>query len=145
MLERAVQTDPTFCATLQRSRNKRNDGSFWLKSLTSFKLCTTTPNNLQQGGQTDTTCNIQHCCASVCTGLTEYQILWTKNHRLHVVINYSENQTQKTTYHISNTTLKSYGLRAFSVAAPILWKALLDSVRDQFSSPSFKKELSYLK
>ena len=47
---------------------------------------------------------------------------------------------------MSNTTLKSYGHRAFSVAAPILWKALLDSLRDQFPLPSFKKELgSYLK
>ena len=45
---------------LKRSRNKRNVGSFWLKSLTSFKLCTTTPNIMQQGVQMDTTCNIQH-------------------------------------------------------------------------------------
>ena len=48
------------CITLQRSRNKRNVGSFWLKILTSFKLCTTTPNIMQQGVQMDTTCNIQH-------------------------------------------------------------------------------------
>ena len=27
------------CATLRRSRNKRNVGSCWLKSLTGFKLC----------------------------------------------------------------------------------------------------------
>ena len=47
---------------------------------------------------------------------------------------------------MSNTTLKSYGHRAFSVAAPILWKAPPDSLRDQFPLPSFKKELgSYLK
>ena len=32
----------------QRSRNKRNVGSCWLKSLTGFKLCATTPNNTQQ-------------------------------------------------------------------------------------------------
>ena len=31
-----------------RSRNKRNVGSFLLKSLTSFKLCAATPNNTQQ-------------------------------------------------------------------------------------------------
>ena len=37
------------CATLRRSRNKRNVGSCWLKSLTGFK-------------QTDATCNIQQCC-----------------------------------------------------------------------------------
>ena len=46
---------------------------------------------------------------------------------------------------MSNITLRSYGLRAFSVAAPIFCKALPDSLRDQFSLPSFKKELSYLK
>ena len=47
---------------------------------------------------------------------------------------------------MSNITLKSYGLRAFSVAAPIFCKSLPDSLRDQFSLPSFKKELgSYLK
>ena len=37
------------CATLWQSRNKRNVGSCWLKNLTSFKLCATTPNNMQQG------------------------------------------------------------------------------------------------
>ena len=31
------------------------------KRLTSFKLCTATRNNMQQGVQTDATCNIQHC------------------------------------------------------------------------------------
>ena len=31
------------------------------KSLTSFKLCATSPNNMQQGVQTDATCNIQQC------------------------------------------------------------------------------------
>ena len=29
------------------------------KSLTGFKLCATTRNNMQQGVQTDATCNIQ--------------------------------------------------------------------------------------
>ena len=28
----------------------------------SFKLCKTTPNNMQQGVQMDETCNIQQCC-----------------------------------------------------------------------------------
>ena len=36
------------CATLWWSRNKRNVGSCWLKSLTRFKLCATTPSNTQQ-------------------------------------------------------------------------------------------------
>ena len=46
------------------------------KSLTGFKLCATTPNDMQQGEQTDSTCNIQQCwellannLASVCTRL----------------------------------------------------------------------------
>ena len=39
-------------ATLQRSRNKGNVGSCWLKSLTGFKLCAATPNKTQ-GVQTD--------------------------------------------------------------------------------------------
>ena len=62
------------CATLRRSRNKRNVGSCRLKSLTGLKLCATTGNNMQQGVQTDATCNIQQCwellvnnVASVCT------------------------------------------------------------------------------
>ena len=50
------------CATLRWSRNKRNVGSCWLNSLTGFKLCATTSNNMQQGVQTDATCNIQQCC-----------------------------------------------------------------------------------
>ena len=36
----------------------RLDGA---KSLTGFKLCATTRNNMQQGVQTDATCNIQQC------------------------------------------------------------------------------------
>ena len=39
-----------------------NVGSCWFKSLTGFKLCATTPNNTQQGVQTDATCSIQQCC-----------------------------------------------------------------------------------
>ena len=46
------------------------------KSLTGFKLCTTTANNMQRDVQTDAACNIQQCwemmanyVASVCTGL----------------------------------------------------------------------------
>ena len=38
---RAVQTDPTFCATLRRSWNKRNVGSCWLKRFTAHQLPTT--------------------------------------------------------------------------------------------------------
>ena len=66
-------------ATLQRSRSKRDVGSRWFKSLNGFKLCAKTPNNMQQGVQTDATCNIQQCwellvniVASVFTGLNIY-------------------------------------------------------------------------
>ena len=62
MLEELCKRIQHCCATLQQSRNKRNVGSCWLKSLTSFKLCTTTCNNIQQGVQTDATCNNQQCC-----------------------------------------------------------------------------------
>ena len=45
---RAVQRIQHCCATLRRSRNKTNVGSCWLKSLTGFKLCATTRNNIHQ-------------------------------------------------------------------------------------------------
>ena len=74
MLEELCKWIQHCCATLRRSRNKRNVGSCWLKSLTGFKLCATTSKNIQQGVQTDATCNIQQCwelvdnnVASVCT------------------------------------------------------------------------------
>ena len=67
------------CATLRRSRNGRNVGSCWFKGLTGFKLCATTPNNMQQGVQTTGTCNIKKCwkllannVASVYMGLDSY-------------------------------------------------------------------------
>ena len=62
MLEELCKRIQHCCATLHQLRNKRNVGSCWLKSLTSFKLCATTSNNIQQGEQTDATCNIQQCC-----------------------------------------------------------------------------------
>ena len=37
-------------ATLRQARNKRNVGSCWFKSLTSSKLCSTTPNHFQPTG-----------------------------------------------------------------------------------------------
>ena len=73
MLEELCKRIQHCCATFRRSRNKRNVGSCWLKSLTGFKLCATTSTNMQQGVQT-ATCNIQQCLellvnnvASVCT------------------------------------------------------------------------------
>ena len=41
------------------------------KSLTGFKLCATKSNNMQQGVQTDATCNIQQCCVLL-RGALEY-------------------------------------------------------------------------
>ena len=71
---RAVQTDPTLFRYASAITEQKNVGSCWLKSLTRFKLCATTRNNMQQGVQTDATCNIQQCwellvnnVASVCT------------------------------------------------------------------------------
>ena len=71
---RAVQTDPTLFLYASAITEQKNVGSCWLKSLTRFKLCATTRNNMQQGVQTEATCNIQQCwellvnnVASVCT------------------------------------------------------------------------------
>ena len=82
MLEELCKRIQHCCATLRRSRNKRNVGSCWLKSLTGFKLCATTSNNMQQGVQTDETCNILQCwdllannVASVCTQPREHPFL----------------------------------------------------------------------
>ena len=72
---KAAQTDPKllrYASTITKQKK------CWelFKSLTGFKLYATTPNNMQQGVQTDAKCNIQHCweflannVASVCTGL----------------------------------------------------------------------------
>ena len=62
MLEELCKRINHCCVTLRRSRNKKNVGSCWFKSLTGFKLCATIPNNMQQSVQTDATCNIQQCC-----------------------------------------------------------------------------------
>ena len=67
---KAVQTVTTLLHYALPSRNKRNVGSFWLKSLTGFKLCATTLNNMQQGVQTDATCNIQHCWELLANNVT---------------------------------------------------------------------------
>ena len=43
MLEELFKRIQHCCATLRRPRNKRNVGSYWLKSLTGFKLCAKRP------------------------------------------------------------------------------------------------------
>ena len=64
-VERAVQTGQiqNFCATLQRSWNKRNIGirSCWMKSLTGFKLCATTCNRVGKRTQHITSNNFGSC------------------------------------------------------------------------------------
>ena len=98
MLEELCKGIQLCCTPLQQSWNKRNVGSCWLKSWTSFKLCTT-PNNMQQGVQMGVTCNIQQCwellannivsvidvyeinVVSICTGLNS-SVLLRCNHLL---------------------------------------------------------------
>ena len=79
-VERAVQTDPTLLryASAITEQKKR-----WESLAEKFDRFQTLPNNMQQGVQTDATCNIQQCwellannVASVCTGL---QISFCKN------------------------------------------------------------------
>ena len=48
MLDEQCKRIQHCCATLRRSRNKRNIGSCWRKRLTGFKIYATTPNNMQQ-------------------------------------------------------------------------------------------------
>ena len=43
-----VQTDPILLRYASAITEQKNVGSCWLKSLTDFKLCTTTRNNIQQ-------------------------------------------------------------------------------------------------
>ena len=62
MLQELSKQIQHYCATLRRSRNKRNVGSCWLKRLIGFKLCETTPNNTQQHAMAN---NV----AFVCKGL----------------------------------------------------------------------------
>ena len=78
---RAVQMDPSCCATLPWSRNKRNVGrSCWLKS---FKLWATTPNKTQPDVTTcRRMCRRTHSVTSnnvapVCKGLK-----WSPSHKL---------------------------------------------------------------
>ena len=53
------------CATIRRSRNKRNVGSFWLKSLTGFKLCATNSNGVCKRTQHVTSNNVGSCWSTI--------------------------------------------------------------------------------
>ena len=63
MLEELRKRIQNCCATLRRSRNKRNVGSCWLKSLTGFKLCAsaTTCNKAQKRTQHVSSNNVGSC------------------------------------------------------------------------------------
>ena len=52
-------------ATLRRSRNKRNVGSCWLKSLTAFKLRATTCNRVCKRSQHVTSNNVGSCWPTI--------------------------------------------------------------------------------
>ena len=58
---RAVQSDPTMLRYASVIAEKKKCWELLAESLTCFKLCATTSNNMQQGVQTDATCNIQQC------------------------------------------------------------------------------------
>ena len=53
------------CATLRWSRNKRNVGSCWLKSLTGFKLCATTCNRMWKRTQHITFNDVGSCWSTM--------------------------------------------------------------------------------
>ena len=65
---------------LKLPANRRNNFQHcWPNNVWSCCVCATTPNNMQQGVQTDATCNIQQCwellaknVASVCTLLKDW-------------------------------------------------------------------------
>ena len=46
-----------------------------VKSLTGFKLCATTFNNMQQGVQTDATCNIEQCWELLVNNVASLEVL----------------------------------------------------------------------
>ena len=70
---------PHCCATLRRSRNKRNVGSCWLKSLTGFKLCATTCNRVCNGTQHVTSNSIGSCSQLCCIRLRGASQLLLRN------------------------------------------------------------------
>ena len=61
MLEELYKRILHCCATLRRSRNKRNVGSFWLRSLTGFKSCATTCNMVCKRTKHVTSNNVGSC------------------------------------------------------------------------------------
>ena len=62
MLEELSKPIQHCCATPRLSRNKRNVGNCWLKSLTAFKLCATTRNRVCKRTQHVTSNSVGSCC-----------------------------------------------------------------------------------
>ena len=112
---------------VRRSRNKRNVGSCWLKSLISFKFCQTTRNNMQQGVQTDATCNIQQCCVCLhgvlrihsLSSLCCFPCLGSYNLRFITSLELKVPKTKR----------KTLGDRAFACLGPSLWSTLPSAIR----------------
>ena len=77
---RAVQMDPTLLhfTSVISWQNKRNVGSCWLKTLTGFKLCTTTASNMQQHVTSN---NVGSCWPTMLNsfelGLTQKNKVWS--------------------------------------------------------------------
>ena len=79
-VERAVQMDPTLLhfTSVISWQNKRNVGSCRLKTLTGFKLCTTTASNMQQHVTSN---NVGSCWPTMLNsfelGLTQKNKVWS--------------------------------------------------------------------
>ena len=58
---RAVQTDPTLLRYASAITGQNKCWELLAERFDRFQLCATTSNNMQQGVQTDATCNIEEC------------------------------------------------------------------------------------
>ena len=58
---RAVQADPTLLRYASAITEQKKCWELLVQKFDRFKVCATTPNNMQQDVQTDATCNIQQC------------------------------------------------------------------------------------
>ena len=59
---RVVQTDPTLLRYASAITEQKKCWELLAEKFDRFILYATTSNNMQQGVQTDATCNIQQCC-----------------------------------------------------------------------------------
>ena len=91
MLEELCKRIQHCCATLRRSRNKRNVGSCWLKSLTSFKLSATTCNRVCKRTQHVTSNNVESCWPTM---LRSVAYCWMLLRKVRNRSNFSANNSQ---------------------------------------------------